>query len=45
MSAQGQLKVATKIVMAGMIAIGLVDVIIDLVLRRVEARIRSNWGR
>lgn len=43
MSVHGQLNVATKMVMAGMIAIGLVDAIIDLVLRRVEAWIRSHW--
>ena len=45
MMVQGQLNVATPIVMSGMIAIGIVGVAIDLALRGFETRIRKNWGR
>lgn len=42
---QGQLNVATNIVMAGMIAIGVVGVIIDFLLRRLEMRMGSYSQR
>lgn len=42
---QAQLNVATPIVMAGMIAIGLVGVSIDVGLRLLENRINRHWGR
>ena len=45
MMVQGQLNVDTPIVMAGMVAIGIVGVIIDFSLRRVEAHIKKSWGR
>lgn len=45
MMVQGQLNVATAIVMAGMVAIGAVGVIIDVVLRTVEHRLRRNWTK
>ena len=45
MMVQGQLNVATAIVMAGMIAIGLVGVVIDFALRWFEIRIKKSWGR
>ena len=41
---QGQSNLATPIVMAGMVAIGIVGFVIDLVLRLVEARIRHAWA-
>ncbi|MCL4183212.1 MAG: ABC transporter permease [Burkholderiaceae bacterium] len=44
MMVQGQLNVETRIVMAGMIAIGMVGIAIDSVLRRLEMRIRKGWG-
>ena len=43
MMVQGQLNVATNIVMAGMIAIGMVGIIIDFALRSFETRIKKNW--
>lgn len=45
MMVQGQLNVDTRIVMAGMVAIGLVGVLIDYLLRSAEARIKKHWGR
>ena len=45
MMVQGQLNIVTPIVMAGMVAIGLVGVAIDMVLRGAENRIRKSWGR
>lgn len=45
MMVQGQLSVITPIVMAGMVAIGIVGVVIDAVLRGFENRIRKGWGR
>lgn len=41
---QGQSNLATAIVMAGMVAIGIVGFVIDLVLRTVEAQIRRGWA-
>jgi NitT/TauT family transport system permease protein len=45
MMVQGQLNVDTPIVMAGMVAIGLVGVVIDFILRSTEERIKKHWGR
>jgi len=45
MMVQGQLNVLTPVVMAGMVAIGVVGVVIDVVLRWFENRIRKGWGR
>ncbi len=45
MMVQGQLNVDTPIVMAGMVAIGLVGVVIDWILRSSERRIKAHWGR
>lgn len=45
MMVQGQLNVATNIVMAGMIAIGIVGITIDFALRSFETRIKRNWGQ
>jgi len=45
MMVQGQLNVDTPIVMAGMVAIGLVGVVIDWMLRTTERRINAHWGR
>ena len=45
MMVQGQLNVLTPVVMAGMVAIGIVGVVIDVVLRWFENRIRKSWGR
>lgn len=45
MMVQGQLNISTPIVMAGMVAIGLVGVVIDVVLRRIERHLRRNWAR
>lgn len=45
MMVQGQLNVETPIVMAGMAAIGLVGVTIDLALGALDARIKKHWGR
>lgn len=45
MMVQGQLNVDTPIVMAGMVAIGLVGVVIDFILRSTELRIKKHWGR
>jgi NitT/TauT family transport system permease protein len=41
---QAQSNLATPIVMAGMVAIGIVGFAIDLALRAVEARIRRGWA-
>jgi NitT/TauT family transport system permease protein len=41
---QGQSNLATDVVMCGMIAIGLVGVVIDVALRAAEARIRRGWS-
>ncbi|MBS0447684.1 MAG: ABC transporter permease [Proteobacteria bacterium] len=45
MMVQAQLNVATSIVMAGMVAIGLVGVVIDVALAAVERRIKQHWGK
>ena len=45
MMVQGQLNVVTPVVMAGMVAIGVVGVVIDMVLRAFENRIKKSWGR
>jgi taurine transport system permease protein len=44
MIVQGESNVAPSVVLAGMITIGLVGALIDYVLRKVEDRIRRNWG-
>lgn len=44
MMVQGQLNVETPIVMAGMVAIGMVGVGIDLALGAFDARIKKHWG-
>ena len=41
---QGQSNLAPAIVMSGMIAIGIVGVVIDVLLRAVERRVRRRWG-
>jgi taurine transport system permease protein len=43
MIVQGESNVAPAVVLAGMVAIGLVGATIDHVLRAVESRIRRNW--
>jgi NitT/TauT family transport system permease protein len=40
---QGQSNLATSIVMSGMVAIGIVGFLIDIVLRAAEARIARGW--
>ncbi|MBS0304458.1 MAG: ABC transporter permease [Proteobacteria bacterium] len=45
MMVQGQLNVLTQVVMAGMVAIGIVGVVIDTVLERFEQHIHKSWGR
>lgn len=45
MMVQGQLNVETPIVMAGMVAIGLVGVVIDLALGALDTRMKKHWGR
>lgn len=45
MMVQAQLNVATPIVMAGMVAIGIVGVVIDFALAAAERRIKRHWGR
>ena len=42
---KGQSNISTSIVMAGMIAIGIVGVAVDVLLRRVEAGINRRRGR
>jgi ABC-type nitrate/sulfonate/bicarbonate transport system permease component len=42
---KGQASISTSIVMAGMIAIGIVGFAIDLLLQQLEARIHSRRGR
>lgn len=42
---KGQASISTATVMAGMVAIGLVGVLIDVILRRVEAGIHRRRGR
>lgn len=41
---QGESNLDTPIVMAGMVAIGIVGFLIDVALRAVEARIRRGWA-
>jgi NitT/TauT family transport system permease protein len=41
---QGQSNLAPAIVMSGMIAIGIVGVVIDVLLRAVERQVRRRWG-
>lgn len=43
MIVQGQGSVETSIVMAGMATIGLVGLVIDLGLQRIDARIGRDW--
>ncbi|MDB5854925.1 MAG: transporter permease [Herminiimonas sp.] len=42
---KGQSSINTPIVMSGMLAIGLVGVVIDVILRRVEAHIQRGHGQ
>jgi ABC-type nitrate/sulfonate/bicarbonate transport system permease component len=42
---QGQSNLAPEIVIAAMLAVGLVGLLIDVVLRSVESRIRRRWGQ
>jgi NitT/TauT family transport system permease protein len=42
---QGQSNINTSIVMAGMLAIGAVGVVLDVLLRLFEARVRREWAR
>jgi taurine transport system permease protein len=44
MIVQGESNVALSIVLAGMVTIGLVGASMDYVLRKLEGRIRRNWG-
>jgi taurine transport system permease protein len=44
MIVQGESNVAPSVVLAGMVTIGLVGASIDYVLRKLEGRIRRNWG-
>lgn len=41
---QGQSNIDTSIVMSGMVAIGFVGAMIDIVLRILERRIKRKWG-
>ena len=45
MLVKGQASISTSIVMAGMIAIGLVGFAIDALLRRLEAYLQLRRGR
>jgi len=45
MMVQGQLNIATSVVMAWMVAIGVVGIVIDVVLRLAERHLRRNWAR
>jgi NitT/TauT family transport system permease protein len=42
---KGQSNISTTTVMCGMVAIGIVGYLIDVALRRVEARIQDGRGR
>jgi NitT/TauT family transport system permease protein len=42
---QGQSNINTSIVMAGMLAIGAVGFVLDVLLRLFEARVKREWGR
>ncbi len=42
---QAQSNLAPAIVMAGMLAVGVVGLLIDVVLRRTERLVRSRWGQ
>ena len=42
---QGESNMTAKVVIAGMIVIGVVGAFIDFVMRRVEKRIRGRWAR
>jgi NitT/TauT family transport system permease protein len=42
---KGQSNISTSIVMAGMIAIGIVGFTVDVLLRRLEAEINRRRGR
>ena len=42
---KGQSNISTAIVMSGMIAIGIVGFLIDVLLRRVESGINRRRGR
>lgn len=41
---QGESNLTSTVVIAGMVAIGVVGAAIDYVMRKIEARIRRNWG-
>lgn len=41
---QGQSNLAPAIVMAGMLAVGVVGLLIDVALRRAERLVRARWG-
>jgi ABC-type nitrate/sulfonate/bicarbonate transport system permease component len=41
---QGQSNLSPAIVMAGMVAVGIVGLAIDVVLRRVERTVKKRWG-
>lgn len=43
MIVQGQGSVETSIVMAGMVTIGLIGLVIDLGLQRIDARVGGGW--
>jgi len=45
MIVQGESNLTAKVVIAGMIVIGVVGAIIDLIMRKIEHRIRSRWTR
>ena len=45
MMVQAQGAVSTPTVMAGMVAIGLVGVVIDVALRALETRLRRHHGQ
>lgn len=44
MMVEGQATVQTSIVLAGMVAIGVIGYVIDVVLRAVEQAVRRSWG-
>ena len=44
MMVQGQSNISTPTVMAGMLAIGLVGLLIDVAVRQMEARVRRRRG-
>jgi NitT/TauT family transport system permease protein len=42
---QGQSNLSPAIVMAGMLAVGVVGLLIDVLLRVVERTVRKRWGQ